>query len=117
LPAPKHGTAFSFEDAKAIADEIGYPVLARPSYVQGGRGMEIVYDETSLASYLERHAGLVSEHPVLLDRFLDDAVEIDVDALCQLDCAVYDRHPAGDHLILVGEVTAVRLADGGDPLV
>ncbi|MEE1820914.1 carbamoyl-phosphate synthase large subunit, partial [Streptomyces sp. BE20] len=81
LPAPKHGTAFSFEDAKAIADEIGYPVLARPSYVLGGRGMEIVYDETSLASYLERHAGLVSEHPVLIDRFLDDAVEIDVDAL------------------------------------
>ncbi|MFG3052965.1 carbamoyl-phosphate synthase large subunit [Kitasatospora sp. NPDC048239] len=81
LPAPKHGTAFSFEEAKAIADEIGYPVLARPSYVLGGRGMEIVYDEASLASYLERHAGLISEHPVLIDRFLDDAVEIDVDAL------------------------------------
>ncbi|MBV6698238.1 carbamoyl-phosphate synthase large subunit [Kitasatospora aureofaciens] len=81
LPAPKHGTAFSFEEAKAIADEIGYPVLARPSYVLGGRGMEIVYDEPSLASYLERHAGLISEHPVLIDRFLDDAVEIDVDAL------------------------------------
>ncbi|MFF2045847.1 carbamoyl-phosphate synthase large subunit [Kitasatospora sp. NPDC058170] len=81
LPAPKHGTAFSFEEAKAIADEIGYPVLARPSYVLGGRGMEIVYDEASLASYLERHAGLISEHPVLIDRFLDDAVEIDVDAI------------------------------------
>ncbi|MGX4736264.1 carbamoyl-phosphate synthase large subunit [Kitasatospora griseola] len=81
LPAPKHGTAFSFDEAKAIADEIGYPVLARPSYVLGGRGMEIVYDEASLASYLERHAGLISEHPVLIDRFLDDAVEIDVDAL------------------------------------
>ncbi|MFF2957309.1 carbamoyl-phosphate synthase large subunit, partial [Kitasatospora sp. NPDC057965] len=81
LPAPKHGTAFSFAEAKAIADEIGYPVLARPSYVLGGRGMEIVYDEASLASYLERHAGLISEHPVLIDRFLDDAVEIDVDAL------------------------------------
>ncbi|MFE7194943.1 carbamoyl phosphate synthase large subunit, partial [Kitasatospora sp. NPDC057595] len=61
LPAPKHGTAFSFAEAKAIADEIGYPVLARPSYVLGGRGMEIVYDEASLASYLERHAGLISE--------------------------------------------------------
>ncbi|MFF4648711.1 carbamoyl-phosphate synthase large subunit [Streptomyces sp. NPDC001380] len=81
LPAPKHGTAFSFEEAKAIADEIGYPVLVRPSYVLGGRGMEIVYDEPSLAAYLERHAGLISEHPVLVDRFLDDAVEIDVDAL------------------------------------
>jgi carbamoyl-phosphate synthase large subunit len=81
LPAPKHGTAFSFAEAKAIADEIGYPVLVRPSYVLGGRGMEIVYDEPSLAGYLERHAGLISEHPVLVDRFLDDAIEIDVDAL------------------------------------
>ncbi|MEY9873504.1 carbamoyl-phosphate synthase large subunit [Streptacidiphilus sp. MAP12-33] len=81
LPAPKHGTAFSFEEAKKIADEIGYPVLARPSYVLGGRGMEIVYDEPSLADYLKRHAGLISEHPVLIDRFLDDAIEIDVDAL------------------------------------
>ncbi|MCM2579479.1 carbamoyl-phosphate synthase large subunit [Streptomyces meridianus] len=81
LPAPKHGTAFSFDEAKAIADEIGYPVLVRPSYVLGGRGMEIVYDEKSLAEYLERHAGLISEHPVLIDRFLDDAIEIDVDAL------------------------------------
>ena len=81
LPAPKHGTAFSFEEARAIADEIGYPVLARPSYVLGGRGMEIVYDEPSLADYLKRLAGLISEHPVLIDRFLDDAIEIDVDAL------------------------------------
>ena len=81
LNAPKHGTAFSFHEAKAIADEIGYPVLVRPSYVLGGRGMEIVYDEPLLASYLERHAGLISEHPVLVDRFLDDAIEIDVDAL------------------------------------
>jgi carbamoyl-phosphate synthase large subunit len=81
LNAPKHGTAFSFHEAKKIADEIGYPVLVRPSYVLGGRGMEIVYDEPSLAGYLERHAGLISEHPVLVDRFLDDAIEIDVDAL------------------------------------
>ncbi|MFF7730129.1 carbamoyl-phosphate synthase large subunit [Streptomyces sp. NPDC008001] len=81
LPAPKYGTAFSFDEAKAIAAEIGYPVMVRPSYVLGGRGMEIVYDEPSLAGYLERHAGLISEHPVLIDRFLDDAIEIDVDAL------------------------------------
>ncbi|MGR3933216.1 carbamoyl-phosphate synthase large subunit [Streptomyces sp. BRA346] len=81
LPAPKYGTAFSFEQAKGIAAEIGYPVMVRPSYVLGGRGMEIVYDESSLAEYLERHAGLISEHPVLIDRFLDDAIEIDVDAL------------------------------------
>ncbi|MBB5935588.1 carbamoyl-phosphate synthase large subunit [Streptomyces zagrosensis] len=85
LPAPKYGTAFSFEDAQGIAAEIGYPVMVRPSYVLGGRGMEIVYDEPSLAEYLTRHAGLISEHPVLIDRFLDDAIEIDVDAL-------YDGH-------------------------
>ncbi|AUH44062.1 carbamoyl-phosphate synthase large subunit [Streptomyces sp. CMB-StM0423] len=81
LPAPKYGTAFSFAEAKTIAAGIGYPVMVRPSYVLGGRGMEIVYDEPSLASYLERHAGLISEHPVLVDRFLDDTIEIDVDAL------------------------------------
>ncbi|MYS79044.1 carbamoyl-phosphate synthase large subunit [Embleya scabrispora] len=81
LLAPKHGTAFSFGEASAIAAEIGYPVLVRPSYVLGGRGMEIVYDEPSLAAYLEQNAGLVSDHPVLVDRFLDDAIEIDVDAL------------------------------------
>jgi carbamoyl-phosphate synthase large subunit len=81
LPAPKHGTAFSFVEAKAIADEIGYPVLVRPSYVLGGRGMEIVYDESMLAGYLQRATDVNPEHPVLVDRFLDDTVEIDVDAL------------------------------------
>ncbi|MBB0245061.1 carbamoyl-phosphate synthase large subunit [Streptomyces alkaliphilus] len=81
LPAPKYGTAFSFEEAAGIAAGIGYPVMVRPSYVLGGRGMQIVYDEVSLAEYLRRHAGLISEHPVLIDRFLDDAIEIDVDAL------------------------------------
>ncbi|MEY9213051.1 carbamoyl-phosphate synthase large subunit [Thermobifida halotolerans] len=81
LPAPKHGTAQSFEEARAIADEIGYPVLVRPSYVLGGRGMEIVYNESMLADYIERNAEVSTEHPVLVDRFLDDAIEIDVDAL------------------------------------
>jgi carbamoyl-phosphate synthase large subunit len=81
LPAPKHGTATSYEEAEAIAAEIGYPVLVRPSYVLGGRGMEIVYDETTLRSYMERATQASPEHPVLVDRFLDDAIEIDVDAL------------------------------------
>ncbi len=81
LPAPKHGTAMSFGQAKSIADEIGYPVLVRPSYVLGGRGMEIVYDEAMLADYIARATLISPEHPVLVDRFLDDAVEIDVDAL------------------------------------
>jgi carbamoyl-phosphate synthase large subunit len=81
LPAPRHGTATSFAQAKAVADEIGYPVLVRPSYVLGGRGMEIVYDEQHLSDYITRATEITAEHPVLVDRFLDDAVEIDVDAL------------------------------------
>ncbi|GLB67405.1 carbamoyl-phosphate synthase large subunit [Arthrobacter mangrovi] len=81
LVAPKNGTAVSFEDAKKIADEIGYPVLVRPSYVLGGRGMEIVYDEANLARYIANATEITPEHPVLVDRFLEDAIEIDVDAL------------------------------------
>jgi carbamoyl-phosphate synthase large subunit len=81
LLAPKHGTARSFAEAQAIAAEIGYPVLVRPSYVLGGRGMEIVYDDETLAGYIERATEVSPEHPVLVDRFLDDAIEIDVDAL------------------------------------
>ncbi|GAB13482.1 carbamoyl-phosphate synthase large chain [Arthrobacter globiformis NBRC 12137] len=81
LVSPKNGTAVSFEDAKTIADEIGYPVLVRPSYVLGGRGMEIVYDEPNLSRYIANATEITAEHPVLIDRFLEDAVEIDVDAL------------------------------------
>ena len=81
LPAPKHGLARSFGEARAIAEDIGYPVLVRPSYVLGGRGMEIVYDESTLSSYITRATEVSPAHPVLVDRFLDDAVEIDVDAL------------------------------------
>ncbi|MBF6297371.1 carbamoyl-phosphate synthase large subunit [Nocardia amamiensis] len=82
LPAPKYGTATTFAQAKKIASDIGYPVLVRPSYVLGGRGMEIVYDEQSLEGYISRATELSPEHPVLVDRFLEDAIEIDVDALC-----------------------------------
>ncbi|MBN9112746.1 MAG: carbamoyl-phosphate synthase large subunit [Pseudonocardia sp.] len=81
LPAPAFGTATSFEQARDIADRIGYPVLVRPSYVLGGRGMEIVYDEETLAGYIARATEISPTRPVLVDRFLDDAVEIDVDAL------------------------------------
>ncbi|WP_431861225.1 carbamoyl-phosphate synthase large subunit [Micrococcus terreus] len=81
LVAPKNGTAVSFEDAKRVADSIGYPVLVRPSFVLGGRGMEIVYDEPSLSRYVEHATEITPEHPMLVDRFLEDAVEIDVDAL------------------------------------
>ena len=82
LPAPRFGTATTFEHARKIAAEIGYPVLVRPSYVLGGRGMEIVYDDETLYGYITRATELSPEHPVLVDRFLEDAIEIDVDALC-----------------------------------
>jgi carbamoyl-phosphate synthase large subunit len=82
LPAPRFGTATSFDQARRIAADIGYPVLVRPSYVLGGRGMEIVYDEETLRGYITRATQLSPEHPVLVDRFLEDAIEIDVDALC-----------------------------------
>jgi len=81
LPAPKFGMATSFAQAKEVADRIGYPVLVRPSYVLGGRGMEIVYDEDNLAAYIAKATDVSPDRPVLVDRFLDDAVEIDVDAL------------------------------------
>jgi len=89
LLAPPYGTAISFEQAKGIADSIGYPVLIRPSYVLGGRGMEIVYDETALRAYITRATNISPEHPVLVDRFLDDAIEIDVDALVDSAGEVY----------------------------
>ena len=81
LPAPKYGMAHRAEDAVRIANEIGYPVLVRPSYVLGGRGMEIVYDDKALTSYIQRATMITPSQPVLVDRFLDDAIEIDVDAL------------------------------------
>ncbi|MDG4838152.1 carbamoyl-phosphate synthase large subunit [Micromonospora sp. WMMD967] len=89
LRAPAHGMATSYDEAKTIADEIGYPVLVRPSYVLGGRGMEIVYDDPTLRDYIGRATDISPDHPVLVDRFLDDAIEIDVDALCDADGEVY----------------------------
>jgi carbamoyl-phosphate synthase large subunit len=81
LMAPEHGIARSFEQAQKIASTIGYPVLVRPSYVLGGRGMEIVYDDSMLEEFINKATSIAPEHPVLVDRFLDDALEIDVDAL------------------------------------
>ena len=84
LTAPRNGTAYDYQGARAVAEEIGYPVLVRPSYVLGGRGMEIVYDSASLEDYFERVSGqgiVGPDHPLLVDRFLDDAIEIDIDAL------------------------------------
>ncbi|MET3768067.1 carbamoyl-phosphate synthase large subunit [Marisediminicola sp. UYEF4] len=84
LVSPRNGTAIDFRGGVTIAEEIGYPVLVRPSYVLGGRGMEIVYDSPSLEDYFHRMSGqgiIGPSHPLLIDRFLDDAVEIDIDAI------------------------------------
>jgi carbamoyl-phosphate synthase large subunit len=81
LEAPTFGMANTFEEALKIAHEISYPVLVRPSFVLGGRGMEIVYDDDSLADFIKKATEITPNHPVLIDKFLDDAIEIDVDAL------------------------------------
>jgi carbamoyl-phosphate synthase large subunit len=99
LPAPKYGMARSYDEAKSVAEGIGYPVLVRPSYVLGGRGMEIVYDDTMLVDYVQRSTLIGPDAPVLVDRFLEDAVEIDVDAL-------YD----GNELYLAGVMEHIEEA-------
>lgn len=81
LRQPRNGTAYTFEGARSIAHDIGYPVLVRPSYVLGGRGMEIVYSDEQLFSYLENATEVSPSRPALIDKFLEDAIEIDVDAL------------------------------------
>ena len=82
IPAPDWGTAYSIEEALKIAEDIKYPVLVRPSYVLGGRGMEIVYDNDDLKTYVAKAALVSGDHPILIDDFLEDAYEFDVDALC-----------------------------------
>jgi carbamoyl-phosphate synthase large subunit len=81
LRAPEFGMASSQLEATNIAQSIGYPVLVRPSFVLGGRGMEIVYDDAALGGFITRATDITPDHPVLVDRFLDNAIEIDVDAL------------------------------------
>ena len=88
LRQPENGTARSFDDAKRLAERIGYPVLVRPSYVLGGRAMRIVHDPTELETYMREAVTVSPEHPVLVDRFLADAIEVDVDALCDGKVAV-----------------------------
>jgi len=82
IPQPKNGTAVTAEEARVIARQIGYPVLVRPSYVLGGRAMVIVYDESTLDSYMQAAVQVSPERPILIDEFLEDAYEVDVDALC-----------------------------------
>ena len=82
LVQPENGSAMSFLEAKEIASSIGYPVLLRPSYVLGGRAMKIIFDEGELEQYISHAVGVSPDHPVLIDKFLENAVEIDVDAIC-----------------------------------
>ncbi len=81
LVQPENGTARSFEEARRVADRIGYPVVVRPSYVLGGRAMEIVYDDAALAEFMKKAIRVSPEHPILIDKFLEDAIEVDVDAV------------------------------------
>jgi len=81
LRQPPNGTARNFEEAKSVAGRIGYPVLVRPSYVLGGRAMEIVYDEDTLERFILEASRVSGEHPILIDKFLEDAVEVDVDMI------------------------------------
>jgi carbamoyl-phosphate synthase large subunit len=82
LTQPANGTATSLQEARKVAQRIGYPVVLRPSYVLGGRAMEIVFDDTSLATYMQMAVKVSPDLPILLDKFLEDAIEIDVDAIC-----------------------------------
>jgi carbamoyl-phosphate synthase large subunit len=81
LLQPENGTAFNFDEAKKVAKEIGYPVLVRPSYVLGGRAMEIAYDDEALEKFIKDAAEVSGDHPVLIDKFLEDAIEVDVDLI------------------------------------
>lgn len=82
MNTPAHGTASSYKEAVTVARRIGYPVVVRPSYVLGGRAMEIVYNEASLEQYITSAVQASPKHPILIDKFLEDAVELDVDAVC-----------------------------------
>src|SRR5262249_33678242 len=81
LRQPPSDTATTPEQARRIAERIGYPVVVRPSFVLGGRAMEIVYDERSLDRYMDKAVDASPEHPILIDKFLEDAIEVDVDAV------------------------------------
>ena len=82
VECPRYGTGRTLDEVVSVAENIGYPVLARPSYVLGGRAMEIVYSRQQLVEYISRNADVTEGHPILIDEFLEDAFEFDVDALC-----------------------------------
>lgn len=81
IPMPESGMAVTIDDALEIAQRIGYPLMVRPSYVLGGRGMEVVYDDDSLKQYMAAAVGVTPDRPILIDRFLNDAMECEADAI------------------------------------
>src|SRR5439155_1482736 len=83
IPQPEAASGYSFEEVREVAARIGYPVLVRPSYVLGGRGMEIVHGEEDLAEFMERAVRVSKTHPVLVDRYLSHATELDVDVVAE----------------------------------
>ncbi len=99
IPAPAHGSATSWEEAHKVATTIGYPVVVRPSYVLGGRAMAIVYDDEALERYMREAVDASPEHPVLIDRFLEDAFEMDVDCVCD-----------GQEVVVAGIMEQIELA-------
>jgi carbamoyl-phosphate synthase large subunit len=99
IKQPDNGIARSYDEAFKIAEVLGYPVLVRPSYVLGGRAMQIVYDGAALKDYLTHAVSASPEHPVLIDKFLDDAIEVDVDALGD-----------GDHVVIGGIMEHIERA-------
>ena len=126
IPQPESGTATSLEEAKAVAERIGYPVLVRPSYVLGGRAMAIVYDASHLEGFVREAVKASPEHPILVDRFLEDAFEVDVDALGDGERVVIGgilQHieqagiHSGDSAMVLPTYKITARAPGDDPAV
>ena len=99
IPMPESGMAVDFDEAKAIAEKIGYPIMIRPSFVLGGRGMEVIYDEATLKEYVEKAVGVTPDRPLLIDRFLKNALECEADALAD-----------GEHVYIPAVMEHVELA-------